>query len=479
MLNCNTDYTEQAKLYQDLISFFSKSRLTSSKYICVDYVPVSTFCGPLCYCVLEYEKDNFSVGFKQTFSSNFKTHNVLRGFNIGAHSLLSDLHKVVHLLDSTEYTDEWHKSVWEPLDPRKFEFIRDYFKDTDHSDFASTMDQQIAKLSQALTSMNTAAARPTTVPALREFCDDMINLITDFTNSSDTWQDVFGYAALSTGNLEGEYKLMYIPEISAINIVTPHLKRLQENPAEYDKYMFMANYEMLRLFTNKSRPGIYKYPPQNTVASLSEFVPIAMKFKHIYNPLFDNKDNIWETLCRNYRWLQTSEVCDNKCSAAGFRIDQSSEAYIPSDPDTYHLGRIYYGLCCNIDQAFNREQTPIVPYKDSSNGIQYCTDLSAAIIFRMLVNEGLLKSADLEGRIAWFDDSVEDKSYISACTVQPQPLLGTIPNHISKSDFVYTMIYRTLLANDSKSYDPVTIARDAGLMQQQFSSITLNTFGGF
>lgn len=479
MLNYKSNLADRTTLYLSLVSFFSKSKLSSSKYICVDYVPISTFCGPLCYCVMEYEKESFKVHFKPTFSSSTKSDKVLRGFNIGAYSLLSDLNKVLHQLESTDYTDEWYKAVWEPLDVRKFEFVRDYFKDVEQESYASAMEPQIASLSQTLTHMSTDATRAAAVPSLKAFCNSMIKIITEYISCPDTWDDVFGYAALSTGNLEGEYKLMYIPEISAINIVTPHLTKLQDNPTEYDKYMFMANYEMLRLFTNKARPGIYKYPPQNTVASLSEFVPVAMKFKHIYNPLFDTKGNIWETLCKNYRWLQTSEVCDNKCSAAGFRIDQSSEVYVPSDPDTYHLGRIYYGLCCNIDQAFNREQTPIVPYQDHSNGIQYCTDLAAAIVFRMLVNEGFLKSTDLEGRIAWFDDSVDDKSYISACTVQPRPLLGTIPNHISKSDFVYTMIYRTLLANDSRSYDPVNIARDAGLMQQQFSSITLNTFGGF
>lgn len=463
-------------LIEDFDKFFPKGRTTSSKFVCVDYVPISTFCGPLCFCVVERECDSYNVVFKPSFSSTAKATNILHNFNISASTTLSTLRHALNALESSDYTDEWLSNVRTFLDTQNFEFLQNYFEDTRQCPLAEMMNAQTSELVKTLAYISLPPSQDV-IQTLKKICNTVIKLIEQYSSQPDTLEELLAYAALSAGNLEGEYKLIYIPELSAVNIITPRLSELQKNPADYDKHMLFANFEMLNLFTYKLRPGCYKFPPQNTLASLTEFVPIAAKFKDIYNPLFDNKQGIWESLCKNYKWLKNIECCTNKCNAAGFRIDSSSEVYDPGEPDTYNLGRIYYTLCCNIDQAFNREQTPITPVADGADGIKYTTDLAAALIFRMLVNEGLLRQDDYNGRVAWYEDASSHESYVAACTAQSPVLYSGIYNRASQTDFVLTMIYRTLLKNN-KTFDHYSIIKDASLMQQQFSSITINTFGG-
>lgn len=479
MLSYRNDAEQYNKLLSSIEQYFPKNNKTH-KFLCVDCIPLSVFKGPLCYGVLEYDKGKeFSLEFKQSFSSNAKSTNVLRAYNINSTGLLAGLQKIIQILDARDKTEDTIKNIREALEPKYLEIACEYISDTEVATLASQMSDLINEFTDTVAYLEERDWADANTK-LKKICEGLKAYISEFISQPDTVLDFIGYAAMSTGNLAGDYRVYYIPEIGAINIETPYLQQLKEtNPAQYDIHMFLANYEMLRLFTYKFHAGNYKYPPQNTLSILTEYVPIAMKFKNIYNPLFDSPKGVWNTLCRNYRWMQTVECTDNKCAFTGFVIDSSSSSYDASDHETYHLSRIYYALCSSIDEAFNREQTPIIPTREAFDGILYTTDLAAAIIFKMLVNEGFFNENDLAGRIAWYDDTTEDRSYISICSALQKPLSDNPFNHASHSSFVYTMIYRTLLTNDSRSYKPLAVARDAGVMQQQFDSIILNTFGGF
>lgn len=463
-------------LIDNIKSFFKTS---AHMFICIDYIPLSLFEGTLCYGVLD---KSFSITFRPSFASYSRCSNALRKSNIGVIQLLAGIKKAATYLSGNNPSSDAIKAIRTLLDTRRFEEICNYMYDTNQHGYNKQLTAVNSELVSSLAYLEERDWASSS-EAIQKLCDKIVKILSDYTNEPDTLDDLLGYAALSTGNLEGDYAIRYIPELSALNIITPYLTDIkQHNHVEYDKHMFFANCEMLKLFTHRLPVGGCRFPQQNTFSLLTEYVPVAMKFKDIYNPLFDTAENLWEQLCKSFKWMQTIECCDNRCSLSGARIDNSTTLYSPSNPDTYNQSRIYYGLCCDMDQAFNRDRTPIVPAKDLAGGVVYSPDLAAALLYRMLLNRGnsFLKANDLAGTIAWYEDSSDDRCYISLCTSKDKPLFATPYNKIAHKDFVYTMIYRTLLTNDSKaSFDPDILAKDAGQMEAQFNSITLNTFGGF
>lgn len=190
-----------------------------------------------------------------------------------------------------------------------------------------------------------------------------------------------------------------ISEVNSLNIVTNFYQaiKLTEKQASdytsltpYQQYMFVANYELLHLFSCGF--ASYSNPRNETLRSyaiLKEFVPIAMQFKNIYNPLFDMRFNNRELLLEfsdDMLLLKNAEVCRNVCNFLGNSVGHlSDESLIQS--------KTFFGLCGDVHAIFSSKKIVISPSLEHGRFV-FSTDLCAALFYIYLASQSAIGTFD-------------------------------------------------------------------------------------
>lgn len=122
----------------------------------------------------------------------------------------------------------------------------------------------------------------------------------------------------------------------------------------YVSYMFFVNLSLAGVYYrfSVSKP---REPRAQTFYILNEFVPIAMKFKDIYNPLFDYEVSVmdynrgsrvtctpWQYLCSTFPIFEKATLELRTCDIYGRTFSE----YSPDDMSSF----VFYTLRCNLEK---------------------------------------------------------------------------------------------------------------------------------
>lgn len=463
----SAQYTEAIK--NNFMHFFTSGKDNAWRVICIDYKPLTVYHNTLCYGIMEYINNRLEIRFKPTAKTQNCITGVLRKNLLNYNSFKTSLNSLHHYA-SKPISDINIDAAIAAIPLEVLNLIEKFESNKN----ISSIVQNIYNLADLYKSTDLKVDLEAIVKAL-------VELENRIYNQPDTFDILMRYIEMVGGNSEGEYSYINILEACAVNIVTPAYKAIVNSEA-YDAYMFDANYELLALYTSRLSRKHCSYVPQDTYASLTEFVPIAMKFANIYNPIFDSDKHIWERISKNYRFLKYTEVCDSKCSMMGIRVEHSDAIYDPNDPNTSQLGRIYYGLCCDVNEAFNNNNsTPIVPERNAQSGILYSTYLAAAIMYRVFVNEGYFAQTSIMGSFKTTSDASDNSDDVVACSTDSNPLTLISETQTQNLNYQDLMITKAALASSTSFMSTLKLADLRFIidqMQTKFKSIILPTLGG-
>lgn len=187
-------------------------------------------------------------------------------------------------------------------------------------------------------------------------------------------------------------------EVSSLNIITNFytaLKNLRDtdgNFSFYHQYMYAANYELLHLYScGFSGNNIIRDETLRSFSYLTEFVPIAMQFRGVYNPLFDTSFKLMHILSNNIRMFKNSEKCRNICNFSGntvrYLAEDLSGRGLPCEDEAQST--IVMGLCCDISEIFSKIGIAISPNIEPHR-LVYSSDMCAALLYVFLAQQSAI-----------------------------------------------------------------------------------------
>lgn len=245
-----------------------------------------------------------------------------------------------------------------------------------------------------------------------ECCKKILKRIDDICAVPEGIIDLLAYVEVCYNSVP--IRVLHIEELSAINIITKEFDKLETDAQSgsallgltdariaYDRHMLFANYQLLSAFMSPtlSRKR-FDIPVQETYWCLGEYVPIAMKFWHVYHPLLDYhpvvQHRIWDSLADKFSMIKTAECITNLCGSHGHRLDVGDTLFSAEDLNTEHIGHIFYGMCSDFNEIFtDRKAVPeahqIFAYSVSPkrekwmpNNLIYTPHLAGAVVYKML-----------------------------------------------------------------------------------------------
>lgn len=244
---------------------------------------------------------------------------------------------------------------------------------------------------------------PEAVTTIKKLLEVLAHLIDKSLERDDIF-DLFMY-------LERAYQISLADtQLFVQNILEVSGKSLQfdiEYNSEQKKAqdLMRANFDLLHLYTGRFyTKRRSRYANRRTLLeTLTEFVPIAMKFHGVPNPLLDMQDGkcIFDSIKAEYQLFANAEMCDVHTNFMGNEINPYEAEFDPENPDTYEYSRMYFGLCGDINDMCSGNSEPrihIVPLMKAGQQLrqwQYTCDIAAAIMINIFTvysaNAGLRK----------------------------------------------------------------------------------------
>lgn len=391
--------------------FSSSSSTTKNHLVCVNYVPVTTFSGnSKVYSMLSKQgNSSLILSLKKSYSSRPEDPGFFRSKILGLDALQSTIIDIRsqmsagHLGDRGITLTDMLETVSQALEDLLEITDSPAALSTEFSDLKAGIETVFSEMSKSSISDTTAL--------LQRYLNDLLSWITKIRGIPEGITDLFAFVEKSFSSPPSV--ISFIEELSAINILTEDFRNLQDDMTSvgaaarltkeriaYDQHMLHANYELLSVFVSKLSRDRYDVPMQETYRRLKEYVPIAMKFWHIYNPLLDSHPvfhrRIWDTLAEKFNIIKTAEVVTNLCGANGHKMDVEDVTYSSSDVTTEYIGHIYYGMCSDFNSIFKDERTvpevnQLLVYRVSPkqerwmpNTIVYTPFLAEAVVLKML-----------------------------------------------------------------------------------------------
>lgn len=386
-------------------NFNSQNDAEISHVICINYMPLTTYYQNSRVVALLHKPkgENISVIFKTSFDSKTGCKKgYIRAVTLGLYELQSAIAPLLNMNENIQpeklrseipinsirkvaeaITDLYGDSILTQEYLNLVEFIESDYAELERT---GSINFDIGALQACFTRINAWIGKAL---AEDEGIVDLLAFVEKITESQP-------------------WEIRYIPEISAINIITKDYNdlehklmedmQLSEAQIQFDRYMLHANYELLSIYTLKRAKG-YRNDEQSMFVHLPEFVPIAMKFWYVYNPLLDyhpvTHKRMWDTLSRRYKYIGNAEVVAN---VLDFRSNTLSEHYYedfdPDNPEQGHVGRIYYGLCCDFNDLIKDIQSHagqlfkyiVSPNEEAwvDNTLRYKTYLAEAVTLQAL-----------------------------------------------------------------------------------------------
>lgn len=428
------------ELSANVLQYFSESSTTEKGHlVCVNYIPITSYSSnnTLYATIHKKSKSPIVLSMRHTPSGGIVLKDRFRSAILGVDSIIAKLSKLKGV-DTRTSVDDLKR--WLPLSETNimsdtlsevYRFRNEIYEGV-HIYF-NGVPELLRSIADSLE--DSVAVSEELVSKVLSFVRQMEDSIRCALELPEDLLDLFAY--IEYAYKSAPVKVSFVEELSAINILTGEFVKLEKAAASvgvqqqatpqriaYDKHMLHANYAMLSAFVSNISSSRYSNATQQTFRVLSEYVPIAMKFSHIYNPLLDISPvtgiSLWKYLSDNHSIIASALPVTNFCNYKGQKMDVADTEFNPDDSSTYHVSHIYYGMCCDFNSIFRSlsEESSVflqavIPKRAAwlPNAIVYTPHLAEAIIVKMLVDAAEFEAVSSQPQYLIFDRREEKDCY--------------------------------------------------------------------
>lgn len=394
------NYPEMSDSIRNLFSDASTS--TKNHLVCVNYVPVTTIADnhTLYAMVSKQGGDPVRILLRKSYGSRAEAEGSFRK----QYLQLDALKTQVQMAKNTAVVSSELLTLVNQVSAQIAEIVE--------IDMELTLYHLVTRISDLACALTTIVNETQDKSQQVDCCEKILKWIDEVCAVPEGIMDLLAYVEV---RFDSEpIKVLHIEELSAINIITKKFSELEETATAdmssgrltdvgiaYDQHMLFANYQLLSAFVSPSLSRKrFDIPMQETYWCLSEYVPIAMKFWHIYHPLLDYHPvlhrRIWDILAEKFSMVKTAECVTNLCGSNGHKLDVGDILFSAEDPDTEHIGHIFYGMCSDFNEIFSDgkavpEAHQLFAYsvsprreKWAPDNLIYTPHLAGAVMYKML-----------------------------------------------------------------------------------------------
>lgn len=379
---------------QNINGFVFSASARHDRVICVNYIPLYIWQDNIeYYCVVQQPEENTDsckLVFKRAYGSSKCLEGIMRKHNTGYDRIAKLLDKLSTTNKSGTPQDLLNavQLLRQPLQ----NFITVMSEGQVIAEELSETVLSFADNIEYLADNHNASAISASIDALAT----TLEAATRPDNTHDLLQYIRDVYNLDDAELAGIH-VTHIKEVLAQNIlVQSSLPSAENDHAAYVRHMLAANAELLHLFADsfftKNITSMRFHSDRAAMfEALPEFVPIAMKFSGVDNPLLELNSEIgsciFDEMREDFAICKNAEVCTMHFNALG-QVDESLDVlYDAEDPGTYIYSRVYYCLCSDLAEFYtlpvNLRLAPISAGADSQNRWLYTADLSTTVMFTM------------------------------------------------------------------------------------------------